>query len=470
MADWKPIAIDTKLFTNVRETALKKANAAIENAFINEAGGHTRFPGLQAVVTLLGAGVAPTYLSEWQGNLIATSNSRIFRMDQSENVLDVTGVPLSGDGRAVFDKTDNELVFCAGAEILRLAGNQTEILSPDAPLSTHVGYIDGFLLAIERFSGRFQHCDVDDFRTWDPLNTFAANGKPDDLNAMIVTPYREIIMTGLESVEQFERLSSGTTPFFRRWATGEGILAPYTLLAEDQGTFGMNKDFEFVRFSGQTSQPASDDVGRSFESVDDWTHAWAVPIRILGQKFVLLQIPRATNPYGTKGLTFLYEFRSKKWFNLYGWDADAALPARWPGWSYQRLWNRHFVGGNGKILELVEGVYTNDGAVQRILGRTAHMDSWGEANVQNVRMRIHRGVGDVNAEKPPTIALRAIRDNKHTTRWHHKSLGAPGETDLEIDFGPMGFARTWQFEWQCTENVLIDLHGLAALVERADNR
>jgi len=77
MADWKPIPIDSKLFTNVRETALKKANAAIENAFINEAGGHTRFPGLEVVLTLPGGSVAPTYLSEWQGNLIAVSNSRI---------------------------------------------------------------------------------------------------------------------------------------------------------------------------------------------------------------------------------------------------------------------------------------------------------------------------------------------------------------------------------------------------------
>src|SRR3990172_7952291 len=103
MPDWKKIPIDTKLFTNVRETALTKANAAIETAFINEAGGHTRFPGLVEFLTLPGGSQAPTYPAEWQGNLIAVSNSRIYQIDQSGNVVDVTGVPLSGDVRPIFD-------------------------------------------------------------------------------------------------------------------------------------------------------------------------------------------------------------------------------------------------------------------------------------------------------------------------------------------------------------------------------
>ena len=296
------------------------------------------------------------------------------------------------------------------------------------------------------------------------LDTFAANGKPDNLNALIISPYREILLTGVDSIEQFERLPQGTTPFFRRWAVGEGLYAPYTLIAEDQGTWGVNGKKEFVRFTGQTSEPNSGDIGRSLESVDDWTDAWAVSMNLVGQKFILLQMPFATNPHGTKGLTFLYDYRQKKWYNLYGW-ADSQ-PARWPGWSYLNIWSRHFVGGNGKVLEFVETAYENDGQPQRMLGRTAIIDSWGEASVDNLRLRLKRGAGS-NIEAS-NILLRVKRDNRVWSSWKRKSLGKTGETDMMIEFGPMGMGKTFQFEWQIIDNVPVELVAMQAQVNSVE--
>lgn len=464
--DWKNIPLDAKLFTNVREVALRKATAALENGFPNEAGGITRFPGLASFATL--SGNAPTYLDEWQGDLVAVSNSRIYLVNRAGTITDVTGVPISGNGRCVFDKTENELLMAAGGPILRLASGTTEILSPDAPESTHIGFIDGFVLAIETYSQRFFHCDVDDYSVWNPLSVFSANGKPDNINALIITPFREVILTGLDSVEQFERLLTGSTPFFRRWSVGQGVIAPYTIVAEDQGVWAVNKDLEFVRFTGQTSEPNSDDIGRNLSTIDDWTDAWAASAKVLGQKFIILQMPHATNAYGTKGVTLLYEYRQKKWFNLYGWDDTLAMPTRWPGWSYKQMWGRHFVGGNGKVLELTEDTYLNDGATQRMLGRTAHLDEWGASRVDNVRVRIRRGIGGPDATAPQ-FSLRCLRDNKRYTRWHSKSMGIAGQTDMNLEFGPMGFAdRTWQFEWKVSDNTPVDIVTMQAQVSPAE--
>jgi len=462
---WKNIALNSKLFLNVKETALRKGAAAAENLFFNEAGGQSRFPGLRSFVAL--AGQAPTYLWEWEGDLVAVSNSRIYRIDRAGNKTDVTGVPLSGQGRAMFDKTETELLMAQGGQILRLGGNKTEVLSDDAPLSTHVGFIDGYVLAIELNTGRFQHSDLDAHRVWEPLDTFAASGKPDNLNAMLITPYREIMMTGVDSVEQFERLTQGSTPFFRRWATGEGVYAPYTLVAADQGVFGLNAEREYVRFTGQTSEPKSDDIGMSLETIDDWTLAWAQSMNLLGQKFIVLQAPFATNVYGTKGVTFLHDYRQKRWYSLYGWDTRAAVPARWPGWSYYKLWGRHFVGGNGKVLELTEDTYQNDGVQQRMLGRTGHLDEWGECRVDNVRIRLKRGEAKSDGEAAK-FGLRCLRDNKHWTRWIWKSLGESGETTMSLEFGPIGFGHTFQFEWQVTDNVPIEIVSMQAQVGGAE--
>lgn len=460
MGKWQEIPISTKLFTNVNEAVLTRANAAVENAFINEAGGHTRFPGLRQFCALEGA--APTYLGEWEGDLIAESNSRVYRISRAGTVNDVTGVPVSGEGRTIFEETDAELVMAKGGPIVRLAGRKTELLSDAAPNATHVGYVDRYLLANETHTFFFQHSQAGSYREWDALDTFAADGKPDDITALIVTPYREVILAGPKSVEQFDRLPSGTTPFFRRWSVGEGIHAPYTLIAEDQGIWGVNNRQEFVRFTGQQSEPNSDDIGRSLEAVDNWTLAWAQSMNVLGQKFIVLQAPFATNIYGTKGVTMLLDYRAKKWSSLYGWDVKAISPTRWPGWSYYKIWGRNFVGGNGKVFELTDAVHTNDGVNQRMLGRSAPIDKWGESRVENVQVRVRRGQG--SNDVAPRFGLRVFKDNKKWTRWVKKSLGPAGSSDMVLDFGPMGWARTFQFEWACSDDCEMELVSMRAMV------
>lgn len=465
---WTQIDLSAKLFQNIEESVLRKSAAALENCFINEAGAHSRFPGLKAFATL--PGNAPTYLYPRKapiGDLIAVSNAQVYVVNAEGATNDVTGVPVSGGRRVIFDETDNELVMAAGAQIIRLAGSKTEILSADAPLSTHVGYIDGYLVAVEIHSGRFQHSTANAFRTWDPLDTFSADGKPDEINGLLVSPYRELMLTGVESVEQFERLPSGTTPFFRRWSVGEGILAPYTLVAVDQGNYGINSTYEFVRFTGQVSEPVGDDLQATFEAITDWTDAWTAAVQIKGQKFILLQIPKAVNAYGTIGITCLYDYRQKKWCNLYGFTDG--VPVKWPGCSYAEIWGRRFVGGNGAIYELDTSVYNNVGQVQRVLGRTAPMDQWGPSFVDNVRMRVKRGVGSTNDDSiaPPKIAFRCVRDGVRRTKWKYKSMGRPGDDYNTIQFGGMGHAMsTWQFEWMVTDPVSTEIVKLEAEVRK----
>lgn len=477
---WEDIPLKNKLFRNVQETVLRNGNAAIENAFINEAGGHTRFPGLKPFVTL--SGNLPVYLHEWKQDLIAVTAGRFYKVSPQAIATDVTGVPITGGLRVIFDKTDDELVAAAGADIIRLARDKTELLTPDgsSPQSTHVGFIDSFLVAIERNSGRFWHSNAIAYRQWAGLDVFTADSKPDDINAFMVTPFRELILTGIDSTEQFERLINGNVPFFRRWSVGEGCWAPYTLIAEDNGIWFVNKRFEFVRASGQSSTPQSDDIASDLEtamtdrpvfnfspiSVDNWNGAWATSINISGQKFILLQIPNAFNPYGTRGVTGLLDYRAHRWTNLYGWNGAEGVPVRWPGWSYYPMWGRHFVGGNGVIYELDIGTYTNAGDSQRMLGRTAHIDTWGSSNVSDVRMRIKRGIADSNTTVPPVIGVRAIKDNKMTTRWKEISLGLYGDRTMILNFGGMGNAKTWQFEYRVTDAAEVEVVAMQANVKK----
>lgn len=456
---WVDLPLDKPYFANLNEDAIVGFQTAVENGFVNELGGHTRFPGLVERVTLEDNG--RVYLNEFEGDLLAaTSKGQLYRITQDYQATNVTQVPIGGGRRTIFAKTDRDVIMAAGGPIVRLRNLKTELLSESAPLSTHIGWIDGYTLAIELNTQRLHYANADQPGQWDPLNIFSAESTSDNINSMLITPYREIMLGTGSSIEQFERLPTGTTPFFRRWAVGDGVKFPYVEVFADNALWTINKLTELVRFTGQISTAASGDIGRLLESVDDWTDAWmggypANPLHIVGQKFLVLQAPHATNSYGTKGLTLLYDYRNKRFSTLWGWDANNGVPRRWPGWSHWPMWNKVFVGGEGKIYEMDPTVHVSDGDLQRWLVRTAHIADGNAALLKNLRLRIVRGIG--SSSTAPKIRVRCSRDARAFGAWIERSLGKAGERIQYVEFGSFGVASTFQFEISCADDCPVDL-------------
>lgn len=464
---WLDIPIGEKLYQNVSETELTRAQAAMENCFVTEAEGLRRFYGIDPWLTLPNEGRVYVF-GDRHFNLIAvTDRGNVYRIDEEANFDNVTGVPVQGGKRPIQSDTPDGVMIAAGGPLIRLGKAKTDILSEDAPNASHVQFIDNFVLVNDE--GRFQHSNAGDFTTWDPLDVFAVNSKPDFITAMLVTPFSEIMLAGAQSVEQYERLTGGATaaPFFRRWPVGEGVSAPYTMLHADNALFFVNHRNEFVRSSGQTSQPVSVDIGAVLQQPGlDWSEAWVGgfpdrPLSFDGQFFILLQLPHATNPYGTKGLTFVYDYRAKRWFTLYGWDADLGVPTRWPGWSHWPLWGEVFIGADaGRIGKLSKTVHTNFGETQRMLSRTAHLSKAGELEIDDLRMHLRRGVGSYTTE--PVLRLRCQRDNRGFGRWITKGLGLTGDRQMTIHFGPMGIGHSFQWEIEITDDAVVEIHRLEA--------
>jgi hypothetical protein len=471
MADpWKPLPLDKGLFANLEQDAVQGYCTAIENGFVNEQGGHTRFPGLREVVDL--GGMDRVYLSDLNGDLIAaTSKGQVHRVDRRYRATNVTGVPASGGRRTVFASNDRgELFMAAGGPIVRLRNEKTELLSRDAPLATHIQWIDGYLVANEINSGRFFNSPPGEPGTWDPLDTFSADGNSDNINSMMVTPFRELMVGGPNSVEQFERLPTGDTPFFRRWSVGDGVKLPYAMVFADNAMWTINNQTEFVRFSGQTSTAQSSEIGLLLEKIDDWKDAWIGgfpdrPLNIIGQKFIVIQAPHATNYYGTKGLTLVYDYRAKKFCSLYGWDDGKGVPTRWPGWSHWKLWDKQFVGGEGKIYELTDTAHTHGSGLQRWLIRTSHVSGQTKVQVKNFRLRVVRGVSPSSATTPASIRVRCRRDAHAWGAWISKSLGRAGDTEQAITFGGFGNANSFMFEISSSDDCPINLKGADVLTE-----
>ena len=469
MGELVEIELNKKLFKNIDESALTSTYAALENCYVTESNGLSRFPGLVEFADLGSGG--EIHMSRYQNDMVAVgTDGRSFRVDSNGTPTEIEGPLVLGGNRTSFAKTRDGLGMAAGDQIILFDGKKNTVLSDDAPLAGWIGYIDGYMMAVERGSGRFQHSELNDIRDWPALNTFGVDGSPDDINAMIITPYNEILFSGEESIEQYERYIGGDVPFFRRWSVGDGIIEPYTLCYADNSVWGLNDRMEFVRITGQTTQSASDDIGKEIEdrygmsNLSGINKAWASQIFIKGQKFVLFQSPEATNVYGTKGFTAVIDIRRGQWFELFGWNDRDGVPDLWPGRSVFRLWGKTFVGGTGKIYELSSDAYSNDGSVQRAYVRTAHFDTLGTMRVNKVRMTVRRGVGSYTVS--PKIAFRSNPDHKGFGNYQYRELGNVGDRDMIIEFGAQGLADTWQFEWFVTDDCSLEIRRLQLEVDK----
>lgn len=468
MAQWAQIPFKDPLFANADESILRTAPAAAENVYANQAGGFSRFPGLRRVLSFSGPSQGRVYLTEWNDDIIAvTGHGRFYRIGKDLVARDVTGVQLSGGRRPIFTSTEEQLVVAAGGPIIALSGERTELLSDQAPESTHVAFVDGYLIAIEPHTGRFRYSNPGDYRTWDPLSVFSAEGKPDNLVSVAVTPYRELLLCGPDSIEQFERIANGDRPFARRWTTGEGLAHPYTLVADLNGTYGVNKRAEMTKFQAQVSKEQSKAIALVLEQATDWTDAWAASVSIKGQRMVLLQIPNAeSEAHGTIGVTFLLDYRTGRWSMLWGWDQGlGGRIGRWPGWSVASAWGRTFVGIVDGVAELVPDEYQVLGLPMRALWRSGHVDDFGPSRMDGLRIRMRRGDGPYQGTEP-RVMVRVNRDNGRWSNWVVRGMGPPGDARMWIDFGGFGCASTWQIEVAVTDDVPVEFVQAQARMER----
>jgi hypothetical protein len=449
------IDLHSKILQNCEETALRAGTAALENAYINDGGGLSRFPCLKDFCPLVGN--APTIITSYDNDMIAVTGGRTFRIDEDGTSQEITAAYVNGSGRVVFAETDRDLIMASGGDIVRYRGEKVELLSSKAPKASYVLYKDGYLIAIEPNSGRFQHSSVGNYEQWDPMDTFSAAGSEDNITSAIVSSYGDLMLAGERSLEMFDTSPDGDKPFYRRFLTPTGLIAPYTLINADNRVWGIDDRKQFSVFNSQIGTPQSDDIQRQLSIVTDFKDAWAGEIALAGQGFIVLQMPNAENIYGTRGITLLYDYRKKRWSTLYGWDNGKGIPTRWPAWSITTCFGRTFVGGNGTVYELTTE-QSDDIHTQRALWRSAIIRQKGTLN--KLRMHIERGYVGV-IEEEPIISLRVNKDNRGWGKWIRRGLGRTGQKHMIMNYPSFGHADTWQFEIQMTDVGRMELSKLS---------
>jgi hypothetical protein len=356
---WRPLPLDKTLFANLPEGAVTGGyQTAIENGFHQRARAATpAFPDFRV-----------RRLRRQCAGLPARFQRRPDRGRLQGQVRASTATPTSrtchrsaGGGRPPRGVCqDRPRTADGGGRADRAAArlkDRTAVVGGAA--CSPVAWLDNFTIAVEINSGRFFHSSPGAPDQWDPLDTFAADGNPDNINSLLVTPARELMLGGEDSIEQFERSDGGDAPFARRWAIGAGgVKLPYAIAVRRQLRLDHQQPprARALRRPGAGSQsdefrtPAGGDR-RLVGCMDGGYPDRPLHIRAEVHHPAGPERHQCLRHQGRDARLFDYE-NGKRFFSLYGWDRAAGVPSRWPGWSHWTLWDRVFVGGEGKVYEL----------------------------------------------------------------------------------------------------------------------
>ncbi len=237
-----------------------------------------------------------------------------------------------------------------GYTVQRDTGVFAEI--PSFPDTSHCGFINGYLVLLEKNSGRFRWTEVNDAETVSGLNFATAEGAPDDLVGLLVD-HLEIVLFGERSIERW--YNDGATPF-RRVPNGfseRGCRAGFSPAKIDNTVFWLGDDLTVYRLAeGRPQRVSNHGIEQLIEKVGTPEDAIGLAYSQDGHAFYQLNFPGV--------LTITYDAATQTWHTrkLYN-RVDC-------GYSYyaEAHGNRYVAGK--KLWKLSDSVYEFSGPLERI--------------------------------------------------------------------------------------------------------
>lgn len=314
------------------------------------------FPGLKAFSALSGVGRG---LHVMDDILYAVSGPRLYRVDANGTGTDL-GI-ISGTGVTGMADNGTQLMIATG-DSPHVYQDTLEVLGdPDVVSPTTVAYLNSqFLLDTNNgVPGRFVTSDPGT-TSIDALNFAEAESHPDDISR-IVAHNQVAYMFGPKSLEPWFNSGTGSPP----WDRIQGGVKPYGLAGRD--AIGVSDDFIYFldnkriprRLVGVDVTPIGNPaLGAEWAKYSDVSDAVGMTFTLDQQNFFQLNFPTADR-------TWLYHEPSNQWTQLsYGVNN-----ARHRAMSYVSVYGKDLVQdhSNGKIYELDQDTYTDDGAeIQRV--------------------------------------------------------------------------------------------------------
>jgi hypothetical protein len=325
-------------------------------------------PGLAPFVVLSAGPVRALFAEE--GRCFAVGGAHLFEILASQTAIDRGTVGLDAypasissngsDGHQLFIVSNGDgFIYDLDANTLTALDVAT---APDFPRPCRMGaFIDGYFLALQSQTDRFQISALEDGLVWDPLDVAQVSQTTGIVRALVAV-HREVWLLGSSSTTVWADLGDPDFPFAPVPGAfiQQGIGSPFGWTILDNALFwhGQNDDGGRVAYRAQGYQPqristhAVEDVWRGVPRLDD-TVAWSYQDG--GHAFAAFYIPGAET-------TWTYDAATQAWHERSLWDPTALAWTPHVARCHAFAFDRHLVGDRSSgVVYAMSTQYYDDG-------------------------------------------------------------------------------------------------------------
>lgn len=327
-----------------------------------------------------------------------------------------------------------------------------QITDPDFPGAGTVTFLNGYFVVTKPDTGQFYISALYDGLNWAALDFATAESNPDNL-VRVMADNGQLVLFGPETTEFWGDSGALDFPFARVGASAIewGLAARWTLCKFMDSLIFLRRNrlgaVQVCTLSGYTATPVSTpEMDYVFSKYAATSDATAFTYMVSGHPFAQINFP-------TPGESWLYDGLTKAWSKVQ-YSPNAS---RHRGEIQQNFLDRNFVTDyeNGKLYQLVDGVYTDDGQqiAREIISRHQTIGDW--TSFDEVWVEMEAGAADlVGQGSNPKMMMSISKDSGHTYGneiW--VPMGKQGQYRRRAVFRNLGRARDWLFKMRVTDPI-----------------
>lgn len=405
-------------------------------------------PGLKSALTKAGE---KRCIERHKGKHYAVIDDKLYRFD---GTLTELGTLSTSTGRCTMIFNDNDEIMVSDGRNGHYY-NGTALSSVTSPVNIGpLTYMSGFGVFPKPNAGQFYITPLNDFSTVDALDFATAEAYSDNLKR-VFADHSELWLFGTISTEVWQ-LSGGSDFPFSRFTNAQierGILAPFSVVADDNTVFWLGDDGVFYRAEGYRPQRISTHpVERAVEALSDSVkeNADAFIYTVGGHKFYTIRFEDE--------LTLQFNIATRFWnrARTFGNDDWQILG------SAGRITDYYLTPAG--IVELDTSLNTDEGGIMERGGISAPLYAGGNRITVN-SFYLDCEVGRAGIGKDANVMLRVARDGETFGNERWRSLGATGDYTRRATWRNLGQGRSFMIEAMMTDDVPFAIVGADAEIQ-----
>lgn len=432
--------VRTNLFVEVQQDSAKSRLALFPT------------PGL---VTFVNFGAYPSRGIYKKGDFLYVVNRFTLWRVANDGSMTNVGTLLSSSGRVDISDNGTQIIIVDGPNGY-IYNTSTlvfaQITSPNWPGAGTVTFLNGYFVVTKPDTGQFFISSLYDGLTWAALDFATAESNPDNL-VRVMADNGQLVLMGPETTEFWGDSGALDFPFARVGASAIewGLAARWTLCKFMDSLIFLRRNrlgaVQVCTLSGYNAQPVSTpEMDYVFSKYSATSDATGFAYMVSGHPMFQINFP-------TPGESWLYDGLTKAWSKV----QYSPTASRHRGEIQQNFLDKNYVTDyeNGKLYQLVDGVFTDDGQTiaREIIGRHQTIGDW--TVFDEVWFEMEAGAADLIGQgSNPKMMLQISKDGGHTYNneiW--VPMGKQGEYRRRAVYRNLGRARDWLFRVRVTDPI-----------------